>query len=339
MSETATIWGIHAGRTGDANMLFLDNNVVALGWPQMGDLSKLGATRDDFKEAVAAAYPQKKPGAIPNNAGQLFRFVHEMKEGDIVCYPSKADRQIHIGRISGGYVYRTDIEPGYPNQRPVKWLKAVPRTSFTQGALHEIGSAMSLFQIRNYAEEFLVALEGKAVVSSVESDESVALVAQEIEETTRDFILKTLSQELKGKPFEYFVAHLLNTMGYRTRVAPAGTDGGIDIVAHKDELGFEPPIVKVQVKSGDGSVGIQEVTALYGHVESEEYGLVVTLGSFSKQAETFARSKSNLRLVDNEALVNLVLAHYEQFDSKYKGILPLQRVYVPEPIPEESDDE
>jgi len=338
MSDT-TVWGIHAGRTGDADKLFLDTNVIAVGWHQIGDLAKLSATRDAFKEAVVAAYPHKKPGAIPNNAGQLFRFVYEMKVGDIVCYPCKADRSIHIGRITGPYFFRSDLEPGYPNRRPVKWQKTVSRTNFTQGALHEIGSAMSLFQIRNYADEFLAALEGKAAVSPVESDESVALVAQEIEETTRDFIIKTLSQELKGKPFEYFVAHLLNTMGYRTRVAPVGTDGGIDIVAHKDELGFEPPIVKVQVKSGDGSVGIQDVTALYGHVESAEYGLVVSLGSFSKQAETFAKSKSNLRLIDSEALVDLVLAHYEQFDSKYKGVLPLQRVYVPEPIPDDEVDE
>ena len=64
-------------------------------------------------------------------------------------------------------------------------------------------------------------------------------------ETTRDFVLKRLAQELKGHPFAHFVAHLLNTMGYRTRVSPEGVDGGIDIVAHKDELGFEPPIIKV----------------------------------------------------------------------------------------------
>ncbi len=39
---------------------------------------------------------------------------------------------------------------------------------------------------------------------------------------------------------------------------------------------------------------------------------------------------------DGDQLVNMVLQHYEQFDSKYKGIMPLKRVYVPEPL-EESD--
>jgi restriction system protein len=162
-------------------------------------------------------------------------------------------------------------------------------------------------------------------------------VAEEIEQTTRDFILKRLAQELKGHPLAEFVAHLLNAMGYRTRVSPEGPDGGIDIVAHKDELGFEPPIVKVQVKSGEGSVGDPVVSALYGKVEAQEFGLLVTLGSITHQARSFARSKSNLRLIDGQEFVDLVLIHYDQFDSRYKGLLPLKRVYVPAPL-EEGDE-
>src|ERR1035441_8278098 len=76
--NTPTLWGIHAGKTGDADTLFLKKKCVALGWAKMGNLSSL-KDRDAFKEAVAKAYPESKPGAIPNNAGQLFRFVHEMK--------------------------------------------------------------------------------------------------------------------------------------------------------------------------------------------------------------------------------------------------------------------
>jgi restriction system protein len=79
---------------------------------------------------------------------------------------------------------------------------------------------------------------------------------------------------LKGHPFADFIAHLLNTMGYRTRVSPEGPDGGIDIVAHKDELGFEPPIIKVQVKSSEGSIGDPAVPALYGKVGNSEFGLL-----------------------------------------------------------------
>src|SRR3990172_5687447 len=333
-SQDVTIWGIHAGRTGDADRLFLKENKIAIGWVKMGDLSTLKADRESFKEKVAKVYSDEKPGAIPNYAGQLYRFVHEMKAGDIVVYSSKMDRQVHIGKIEGPYQYNPKIESGYPNIRSVKWLKTLPRTHFTQGALYEIGSAMSLFQVKTYGEEFLAVLEGNVAPMPPTKDETVAYVAEDIEETTRDFVLKKLSQDLKGHPLSDFVAHLLTLMGYRTRVSPEGPDGGIDIVAHKDELGFEPPIIKVQVKSSEGSIGDPVVSALYGKVSANEYGLLVTLGSFTSQAKNFARSKSNLRLIDGDELVGLVLQHYEQFDSRYKGLLPLKKVYVPEILEE-----
>lgn len=337
MKDTeTTLWGMHAGRTGEADTLFLRKNFIAVGWAKLGDLSKLTPDREAFKNAVATAWPEKKPGAIPNNAGQLFRFVHEMKPGDLAVYPSKRDRKVHIGRIEGPYRYDPNQEPGYPHLRQVKWLAAVPRTKFSQGALYEIGAAMSLFQIKSYPDEFRAAAEGKVTPPPVQQDESVAVVADEIVESTRDFILKRLAQELKGHPLAEFVGHLLSTMGYRTRVSPEGPDGGIDIIAHKDELGFEPPIIKVQVKSTEGNVGDPIVSALYGKVGNGEFGLLVTLGSFTNQAASFAKSKSNLRLIDGNELVDLILAHYEQFDSRYKGLLPLKRVYVPEAI-EESD--
>ena len=331
------IWGIHAGRTGDADELFLKKNGVALGWHEVGDLSKLGKDREAFKAAVAKTFPDKKPMAVANNAGQLYRFVYEMQVGDLVVYPSKHDRQIHIGRVEGGYRYDPAHEQSYPNLRTVKWLKTIARTQFTQGALYEIGSAMSLFQIKNYADEFRAALEGKVTPLPVSKDETVGPVADDIEETTRDFILKTLSQELKGHPFAHFVAHLLNQMGYRTRVSPEGADGGIDIIAHRDELGFEPPIIKVQVKSTDGKSGDPDVSALYGKIGNNEFGLFVALGEFTNQAKTFAKSKTNLRLIDGAELVELIFAHYEQFDSRYKSILPLKRVYVPEAHVDEED--
>jgi restriction system protein len=64
--------------------------------------------------------------------------------------------------------------------------------------------------------------------------------------------------------------------------------------------------------------------------------MVITLGNYTNQAIQFARAKGNLRLIDGEELVLLILSHYEQFDSKYKALLPLKRVYVPEPL-DESD--
>ena len=336
MAEKTT-WGIHGGRHGVADGLFLQRNVIALGWGPMGDVSGLSPDRATFRTAAEKAFPGRSPAQISISFGQIYRFVHELNIGDVVVYPSKIDRQIHIGAVTGKYQFRPDLDPVHPQTRTVKWLKHVPRTAFSQGALYESGSAMTFFQIKTYVEEFLAALEGKATPETlVKKDTTVLVVAENIEENTRDFILKHLAQELKGHPFSDFVAHLLGKMGYRTRVSAEGPDGGVDIIAHKDELGFEPPFIKVQVKSTEGSIGDPVVSALYGKVSAGEYGLLVTLGIFTTQAKNFARSKSNLRLIDGTELVDLVLTHYEQFDSRYKGLLPLKRVFVPEPI---DDDE
>src|SRR3989442_9209107 len=95
----AVVWGIHIGTMGDADTLFLKHDCIAVGWAKVGDLGKLKADREAFKARVAEAYPDRKAGAIPVDAGQLYRFVHEIEPGDIVAYPSKRDRQIHVGRI------------------------------------------------------------------------------------------------------------------------------------------------------------------------------------------------------------------------------------------------
>ena len=107
--------------------------------------------------------------------------------------------------------------------------------------------------MKNYADEFLKALDKGFSVKAAEQepDETVARTAEEIRESTRDFILKELSRRLKGYDFEEFVANLLEAMGYRTDVSPHGGDSGIDITAYKDEL---PPRIVVQVKSQDGDI-------------------------------------------------------------------------------------
>jgi restriction system protein len=331
-NQETTLWGIRGGAIGEADALFLNSNCIAVGWPKVGDLSKLAANGEAFKAKVAQWYPDLKPGAIPVSAGVLFRFVHEMKPGHLVAYPSKRDRQIHIGRIEVPYQYDPSLNEPFPNQRSVKWLAAVPRTRFTQGALSEIGAYVTLFLIRKYADEFVAAAEGRPPAN--EGDPTVRIVAEETKQNTEDFIIKQLAKNLKGHPLEEFVANLLHVMGYQTRVAPVGQDQGVDIVAHRDELGFEPPVIRVQVKSSEGTIGAPDVQAIYGIVGEREHGMVVTLGTFTTQAVAFARSKGNLRLIDGTELVDLVLRHYDDLDARYKGILPLKRVYVPEPVTE-----
>ena len=254
--------------------------------------------------------------------------MFEMKVDDYVVWPTKRDRQIYIGRVTGDYFYKPELEKHFPNMRSVTWLKNYPRTDFVQGALFEVGSAMSFFQVRTFADEFLTALEGK-IVDII--DPTISYVAEEIEEQTRDFILKQLSKNLKGIPLEEFIQQLLEVMGYQARLSRRN-EPSVDIIAHKDELGFEPPIIKVQVKSQDGKISDKDVAALMGKLSTNEFGLLVTLGDFTPQAITYANGKSNLRLINGGELVDLIFEHYDGFEPKFKGIIPLKRVYIPQEV-------
>ena len=197
MSEQS-VWGIHGGKTGDANDLFTRHNVIALGWDEVGDLSELPANREAFKALITETYPSAKPGALPIYAGQLFRFLYELQIGDLVVYPSKVDKLIHLGQLSGSYSYSPTPEQHYPHHRSIDWVKAIPRTHFSQGALYESGSGMSFFQIQNYADEYRAAIEGKAATEVPPEDETAALVSEEIEQATRDFVL-TASRFCTGR--------------------------------------------------------------------------------------------------------------------------------------------
>lgn len=328
MAKEHTVWCIKAGSTGLAEPLCDKHSVVALGWKEIGDLSGL-KTREDFKGRYAKVYPTEKAGAIPVQAGQLFRFIHDMKVGDAILLRRARTREISLGWVKGEYEYNPKLDPTFPHLRKVQWVKNEPRTKFSQGALYEIGAIMAFFQVRNYAHEFLAALEG---IEEEAGGDDIGPQADDIESLSHDFVLKQLSAKLKGHGLAEFVGHLLTLMGYKVKVSPPGPDRGIDIVAHRDDLGVEPPTIRVQVKSGDDEVNESEVQRLIGVVADRDFGLFVALGGYRKNAWDFALSKRNLKLIDGDELVQLVYKYYDQLDGKYKGIIPLRRVFIPESL-------
>lgn len=324
-NEEKKIWGIH---TQDDN-LFLKDDVIAIGWHEMGNLRLIEANRDAFKEKYMQTYPDVKKGSIATGAGMLYRFCYEVQIGDYVVFPSKSNRQVNIGMVEGDYIYDTS-QKEYVQTRRVKWLKHLPRTSFSQGALYEIGSAMSLFAVKNYADEYLAALDKnfKENFSSESEDESVGATAEDIIESTKDFILKELSRQLKGYNFEQFVADLLRAMGYRTTVSSQGGDSGIDITAYKDEL---PPRILVQVKSQDSDVKETTIQSLKGAMREGDYGLFVTLSNYTKNAQKYLDSTPIIRGINGTELVELILKYYDDLSDKYRKMIPLKMVYIPVP--------
>ena len=243
------VWAVRAGAAGQADCVFLERSQIAIAFADASeDLSALAPTRGAFKQMFGRS-GDAKPSAIPIQAGQLYRFVHELSIGDNIVYPRRADRTLHWGEIAGPYVFDADGSEEFAHRRAVRWIGKMSRDALSQGALYEIGAALTLFEVKSFAAEFRRKFEPAEISdpSALLDEDAEIDILRDISESTRDFIAKKIKTDLKGFPFEPFMADLFRAMGYRAHATRNVRDDGIDIIAHRDELGIEPPILKIPV--------------------------------------------------------------------------------------------
>lgn len=331
-----TTWGIH----NDTNLDLVQGNFISIGWDRLNDLCGYDG-RDALKSALRDAYPGQKAGSYPVQAGVLFSFSSEMARGDVVVAPNKADRTVNIGVVSGDYYFEATA-PLHKHRRPVRWAKTgVSRTLFSLSALNEIGSAITLFRVRRNADEFRAYLESasetefekKTAANEREQDRAVeraddAVNADRIALYTRDFVAKRLLTGVSDREFEELTADVMRSLGYQARVTPFSGDGGVDVIAHRDPLGLEPPIVKIQCKHSAKAMGGPVVAQLIGRIGASETGLFVTLGTYTPDAIAQERSNPRLRLLTGEEFINLIIEHYDTLPPRWREVIPLRQVYV-----------
>ncbi len=332
-----TTWGIRNDLFGEE--LFTEG-FVSIGWGELGDLAVIGSDQESLKAALVRAYPDAKPGAIPVWAGVLRRFAFEMQVGDHLIAPYKADGTLNFGVVAGPYEYRAEFGE-HPHRRRVKWVQTgVPRGVFPQPALYELGASMTLFKVAHNEEVFAdYFTEGRPAdddtpIPDAEAGESADEWAREepnatkLEQFTRDFVLRTLVTDLDHREFEEFTGALLRAMGYQARVTQFTADGGIDLIAHRDPLGLEPPTIKVQCKHTTATQSRPDVQKLLGTLAHGEFALYVALGKYSPEARGLERERQELRLLGGEDVVDLTLQHYEQLAPSWRARIPLRSVYV-----------
>jgi len=146
-------WMVRAGNDNELADLVEEKSAVAIGWTEMKNVSNL-REREEFKQRYVEAYPDHSPGRVAVNAGQVYRFAQEIKEGDYVLTYIKASREILIGLSTGPYEYRTDFFPvHYCHVRRVQWLKRVSRDSFSAPARNSMGSTLTVFGLDDHLSE------------------------------------------------------------------------------------------------------------------------------------------------------------------------------------------
>lgn len=332
-----TAWVVRGGKYGEREEEALENGMLTIGFNVAADLTA-AQTREQVQALVSQAHPDATPNEIGNWTGQLWSFKGRIETGDLVVMPRKGQPTIAIGEISGKYQYRPE-QPNFLHGRPVTWIKPeVPRASLDEDLKSSLNTILTVFSPRSAeAEQRLRAMAGgelgqfdrlRASAEDIEVFESQQDLAEASNNQVRDFI----SQKFHDHEFTRLVAAVLKAQGYGVEVAPPGPDGGVDIVAGSGPMGFDPPRICVQVKSGSLEVNVHVLRELAGTIKNfgADYGLLVSWGGFNSAARREARQSNyfNLRLWDSQDFLELLFENYDRLPPSLKAELPLKQVWM-----------
>lgn len=325
------VWVIRAGV---GNVLAEDiakKNAVAIGWEEVPDLKKF-KTRDEVKRAYLAIYPEDGAVRAGIQTGQLWRFSTEIKSGDFILTPIQKTREVWIGEAVGTYEFNQALFKGYPHTRGVNWNKKISRDQMSMPFRNAVGGTLTVFSVSDHLAEVQALLHGTADSIPAES-EVLSIPEVSLYEDTKakaEALISDLIDRLDPYEFQDLVAGVLEAMGFRARSSPPGRDGGIDIVAHRDALGLEGTLIKVQVKHRKGDATGPEIQQFNGALKTSDYGLFVSTGGFTKDAIRMGGStEKKFRLLDREEFVELLLENYEKMAPLYQALVPLKKVYIP----------
>ena len=293
-----TMWMVRAGVGNRSFDPFMENNLVSIGWSDVGDLTQY-ETREAILDAVKTHWPEWKPQGHVNAAGMLYRFLNEINVGDHVITYNKQRRVYAVGTIDGEYRFDPEFDEYDPNVRPVKWIAHdISRDQFSTGTKNTLGSTLTLFLLSDNAErEVLGVLQGAPLPGAEDpADEETEDLLEDIEARSIEFI-KDRIVRLGWNEMQDVVAGMLRAMGYKTRVSQVGADRGKDIVASPDGFGLEDPRIVVEVKHRPGtSMGSSDLRSFLGGRRPGDKGLYVSTGGFSKDAHYEAECVLRLKV-------------------------------------------
>ncbi len=122
---------------------------IGFGGDELGDLS--GLSRREIRPLVEGARPDRKARYYWTAAGQLWRFVNKIEEGDCLLTPHKRTRNVRIGLVRIGLVRGAyEFKPGHPrpHRRPVDWIRTA-----SENDLPPIKSQLTVFSFQPHADE------------------------------------------------------------------------------------------------------------------------------------------------------------------------------------------
>lgn len=330
-----TAWMIRSGGRG-AQLELFESGIVAIGYDVPTNLSGT-KTLADIKKAYFDIYPEDSSSDAGGPCGSLHKFVHLMADGDTVMTYDPHQRVYWIGKLAGCYFFEPTPDTPLPHRRKVLWgERRVSRDDLKKATKNSMGTLLGVFQVNEECwADFESVLKGEK--KEVAPKEHATEIKKELEEDKRSLQeqaherLKDRIILLDDEEMQDMLAAVLRAMGFRTTVSPAGPDRGVDVMASPDGLGLQEPRIKCEVKHRKRTqIGAPEVRSFIGGLREGDRGLYLSTGGFSKEAHYEAeRSNVPLKLLDLDALAQLIETHYESFDTEGRALLPLTRIYWP----------
>ena len=337
------LWLVRAGRRGEYEQKFLEENRIYLAWDRLKhDLSGM-KNSGQLRNLLEEVYPDASKGRISNHVGQIWAFSQSIRVGDWIILPSKQKPAIHIADVKGNYTFNPEGEDPFFHYLNIEWIaQDVPRTNFDQDLLYSFGASMAICEVsRNDAETRvrnmakngwkssgpMLGIPEKSEEKSADSNEDL----QDLAQAAQDQIAKLIIARFQGHGMTRLVDAVLRARGYTTFMSPEGPDKGIDIVAAPEPMGFGEPRVCVQVKSGDSALDRPTLDQLIGVMQNVKasHGLLVSWGGFKSSVDKEKATQFfQVRLWDQGDLIEQVLAHYDKLDEEIRTELPLKRIWI-----------
>ncbi len=199
----------------------LANNLLSIGWKQLGDVSKM--SRQELSDAIASTYPDKPPTTKSLYANMLWAFYHEILPGDFVVARRGRKTLAAVGKVVQSGIYAPGKNPAtsHPNFLEVAWQehprdKVFPSLVFPMHTLTEISEV----QYRNLLEGSDIQPATSELIEAMEDPNAFVL-----ERYLEDFIVSNFDTIFKGKLEIYEDAEGNHGQQYATDIGP------IDILA------------------------------------------------------------------------------------------------------------
>lgn len=332
------LWLVRAGKNGEQEEVALEQNVVTIGWSELGDLSAID-DREELWSLFEEIYSSEKKGAVSNKVGQIWSFINRIEKGDMVVLPLKQQAAIAIGRVKGSYEYRTDLSSSSNHTLPVNWIKKdIPHTQFEQDLLYSFGAFMTVCQIkRNQAEARVEKLvqgrnaDNHTFKDCIDDEELLNDEVLDVEQNAEDQILDYINRKFKGHDLSILVDEILKAEGFVTHPSDPGPDGGVDILVGSGPMGVDTPRICVQVKSSDTPADVVVFRNLLGTLDTfgANQGLLVSWGGFNRAVLAEARRNFfKVRLWDAGDLVDALQKNYTLLPGGLKAELPLKQIWA-----------